>query len=318
MLARAQRGNYVHLALMLAALGLAYAIPFELLILARTILGPAHYTTEISWLHDRGYFLKRRTIAAALAVVAVGAALIHDPSWFGFAVVAAFVVSAAAAATRSSTQTALLLLAAVGLAATLLIKWPALAVAGVLLTTLAHVSVFTLIFMGLGAWQAQSRVQLVLIGCYLAAIILLIAFPPSNAVVIPAIADIAHQYASNIGQSLGALFGVGELPIERLIGLLAFIYTYHYLNWFIKAEVIRWTNISPRRWAITGVVTAASIGLYFYDFALGFSVVLVLSLMHVVLEFPLNALATRQLVEAIGGSLFGGPPRTAAQYNSVE
>jgi hypothetical protein len=28
----------------------------------------------------------------------------------------------------------------------------------------------------------------------------------------------------------------------RLTSLLAFIYTYHYLNWFIKAEVIRWNE----------------------------------------------------------------------------
>jgi hypothetical protein len=52
--------DVVHLALMLGALAAAYPLPFELLLLSYAILGPAHYFTEISWLHDRGYFLPHR------------------------------------------------------------------------------------------------------------------------------------------------------------------------------------------------------------------------------------------------------------------
>ena len=55
-----------HLGLMLTALGLAYLVPFELLLLAYVVLGPAHYATEISWLHDRKYFLPQRGVAIAL------------------------------------------------------------------------------------------------------------------------------------------------------------------------------------------------------------------------------------------------------------
>jgi hypothetical protein len=54
---------------------------------------------------------------------------------------------------------------------------------------------------------------------------------------------------------------------------------------------------------VIGTVSAASTGLYFYDYALGFSVLLALSLAHVVLEFPLNALAIRQLGEAASNDL---------------
>ena len=42
----------IHLGLMLAALGITYLVPFELLLLSYVVLGPAHYFTEISWLHD--------------------------------------------------------------------------------------------------------------------------------------------------------------------------------------------------------------------------------------------------------------------------
>jgi len=98
-----------------------------------------------------------------------------------------------------------------------------------------------------------------------------------------------------------ALSGAPGLRLDpRLTGLLSFVYTYHYLNWFIKAEIINWADIPRRRWLLVGCVSAASTGLYFYDYALGFSVLLALSLLHVVLEFPLNALAARQLGEMLG------------------
>src|SRR5437879_1378671 len=52
---------------MLLALGLTYLLPFELLLLSYVVLGPAHYATEISWLHDRKYFLPQRGDVAAAA-----------------------------------------------------------------------------------------------------------------------------------------------------------------------------------------------------------------------------------------------------------
>lgn len=309
MLRGTRRNDWAHLALMAAAFGLAYTVPFELLILTRAVLGPAHYTTEISWLHDRGYFLKRRDIAIGLAVVGAGAVLIDNGSWYGFAIWAAFVVSAAAAATRSSAQTTVLLIAATGLTAIMFVRWPAFSLIGGLLPTFIHASVFTMMFMALGAWRARSRFQATLVAAYAAALGLIVTFPPSETSVFPAFTYAAHQYIDGMGQLFGTLLGIDPVSFDRMVGLFAFVYTYHYLNWFMKAEVIRWANIPPRRWIIIGIVCVGSTGLYFYDFALGFSVVLVLSLMHVVLEFPLDAFAARQLAEMIAGSLSGNPER---------
>ena len=50
----------LNLALILASALLAVRWPFETLLLAYAVLGPLHYLTEISWLHDRRYFLPRR------------------------------------------------------------------------------------------------------------------------------------------------------------------------------------------------------------------------------------------------------------------
>jgi hypothetical protein len=293
----------IHLGLMLSALGLTYLVPFELLLLSYVVLGPAHYATEISWLHDRKYFLPQRGIAIALAAVAIIAALIDNASWFGFVMWSAFVLSALLAATTTALQSTMLFMIALVLTAVLLSNGASIAVVGILLPTLIHVSLFTLVFMMLGAFRSGQKVQWVLVALYLAAIALILLAPPNAATLIPSFAAAGHDYFANVGPALGRLFGIPDLRLDtRLTSLLAFIYTYHYLNWFIKAEVIRWNAMSRGRLAIVVAASAASTALYFYDYAFGFTVLLALSLAHIVLEFPLNSLALRQLGAAIAGS----------------
>jgi hypothetical protein len=111
----------------------------------------------------------------------------------------------------------------------------------------------------------------------------------------------ANSGQAVVGPALGRLLGIPGLKLDtRLTSLLAFIYTYHYLNWFIKADVIRWADVPRARLALVIGASAASTALYFYDFAFGFTVLLALSLVHIVLEFPLNSLAIRQLGQAVG------------------
>jgi hypothetical protein len=295
--------NAIHLGLMLSALGLTYLVPFELLLLSYVVLGPAHYATEISWLHDRKYFLPQRGIAIAFAAVAIIAALIDNASWFGFVMWSAFVMSALLAATTTALQSTLLFMVALVLTAIMLSNGASIAVVGILLPTLIHVSLFTLVFMMLGAFRSGQKMQWVLVALYLAAIALILLAPPSAATLIPSFAAAGHDYFANVGPALGRLFGIPDLLLDtRLTSLLAFIYTYHYLNWFIKAEVIRWNTMSRGRLALVIAASAASTALYFYDYAFGFTVLLALSLAHIVLEFPLNSLALRQLGAAIAGS----------------
>lgn len=293
-----------HLGLMLGALALTYLVPFELLLLAYVVLGPAHYATEISWLHDRKYFLPQRSIAIALALVAVVAALIDNATWFGFVMWAAFVVCALMAAATTAMQVMVLFIGATVLTAMMASHGASLAVLGVLLPTLIHVSLFTLVFMALGAYRSGQKVQWLLIGIYLAAVALILTVPPTAATLVPSFAKAANDYFANVGPALGRLLGVPGLSLDnRLVSLLAFVYTYHYLNWFIKAEVIRWNQMTPQRLAIVVAASAASTALYFYDYAFGFTVLLALSLAHIVLEFPLNGLAVRQLGTAVGESI---------------
>jgi hypothetical protein len=175
------------------------------------------------------------------------------------------------------------------------------AVLGILLPTLIHVSLFTFIFMILGAYRSGSRAQALLIVIYLMAIALLLVVPPSASMQIPTFAKAGQEYFGNVAPALGRLLGIPDLRLEtRLTSLLAFVYTYHYLNWFIKAEVIRWADMSGTRMGLVVASSVTATALYFYDYSFGFSVLLALSLVHIVLEFPLNSLALRQLGGVIG------------------
>jgi hypothetical protein len=304
MVAAMRTTDAVHLGLMLLAAGATYLIPFELLLLSYVVLGPAHYFTEISWLHDRKYFLPHRGIALGLAFLALVAALVDHASWFGFVMWAAFVVCALFAATTTAAQASVLMMVAIALTVLMYTSGVSLAVLGVLLPTVIHVSLFTLIFMALGALRSGSKAQALLIVMYLAVLALILVAPPSAATMIPAFAQAGQDYFANVGPALGRVLGIPDLRLDtRLTSLLAFIYTYHYLNWFIKADVIRWADVPRSRLVLVSAASAASTALYFYHPAIGFGVLLALSLLHVVLEFPLNSLAVRQLGGAIGQSL---------------
>lgn len=220
----------IHLGLMLAALGLTYLVPFELLLLSYVVLGPAHYFTEISWLHDRKYFLPHRSVPIVLAIIAVIAALIDNASWFGLVMWLAFVVCALLAAATTALQATALAIAAIWLTAVMAMNGLSLAVLGILLPTLIHVSLFTLVFMMLGAIRSGSKTQAILVLFYLAAIMLLLAAPPSASTQIPAFAKVGHEYFGNVAPALGRLLGIADLKLDtRLTSLLAFVYSYHYL-----------------------------------------------------------------------------------------
>lgn len=69
---------------------------------------------------------------------------------------------------------------------------------------------------------------------------------------------------------------------------IAFAYTYHYFNWFSKTSVIKWHQVPKNKLAISLVVWVTSVGLFAVDYRLGFAASFALSVLHILLEFPLN------------------------------
>lgn len=52
------RIDVINIGLMLISCAAAFVMPFEVFLFAYAFMGPLHYLTEISWLHDRQYFAK--------------------------------------------------------------------------------------------------------------------------------------------------------------------------------------------------------------------------------------------------------------------
>lgn len=68
---REDKINYANVGLMLITAVLAYFFPFETFLLAYAYLGPLHYLTEISWLHDRNYYSKGKYDFLVLLIVGI-------------------------------------------------------------------------------------------------------------------------------------------------------------------------------------------------------------------------------------------------------
>ena len=62
--------NYLNIGLMILSMIAAFILPFETFLFAYAFLGPLHYLTEISWLHDRNYFTKGKYDFIVLGLIA--------------------------------------------------------------------------------------------------------------------------------------------------------------------------------------------------------------------------------------------------------
>jgi|SRR5215510_12971869 len=51
--------DQINIGLMLVSLILAFILPFEVFLFSYAVLGPLHYLTEISWLHQKNYFVPK-------------------------------------------------------------------------------------------------------------------------------------------------------------------------------------------------------------------------------------------------------------------
>lgn len=303
--------NYFNIFLMVVSVVIAAYVPFETFLIAYAVLGPLHYLTEISWLHDRGYFTNgsRDWIWLVLATVVMSLGFIVPvgalPDVTIFSVGFTFVVSAGMVfATTTISRTLFVLMGAVvgGLALT----WePFSGLIAVLLPTLIHVYVFTGFFILYGALKGRSFSGILSLIVFLSApfVCLYGLNTPSGYQPSEYLLNSATPF-NGLGDMVIGFFGLpadreGDLAFMRLMG---FAYSYHYLNWFSKTRIINWHKVSRARIGLIGFVYVAAVGLFAIHYQLGFIVLLTLSLGHVVLEFPLNF---KTIASLIGDGLKG-------------
>lgn len=65
------RINTLNIGLMIVSCIAAFIMPFEVFLFAYAFMGPLHYLTEISWLHDRQYFAKGKYDFVVLLAIGV-------------------------------------------------------------------------------------------------------------------------------------------------------------------------------------------------------------------------------------------------------
>lgn len=306
--------------LMLLACVVAIIIPLELFLFSYAILGPLHYLTEISWLHDRQYFTKGRYDALMLVIIGLVATVAYY-GMIGFVPLefpGNFIVWASYIALLSAAVFVLVKNTFYRIAGILLIILTAqlsehfLLFFGVFLPTLIHVYVFTGLFMLYGALKSKSRLGIAsVVMLLICPVLLFFVFPDFHPL---GFSDYGQKvYIGDKGNGFIALniatldkwfdvkpadgvnpaqFWTSQVFNSRtgilLMRLIAFAYTYHYLNWFSKTSIIQWHKVPRGRFVVVILFWVISIGLYAYSYTIGFMWLFFLSYLHVLLEFPLN------------------------------
>jgi hypothetical protein len=325
------RINYLNIGLMLISCIVALYIPFELFLFAYAVLGPAHYLTEISWLHKRGYFTRGKHdfwLLGGLAVLLIASATwssgsfgltpqLRDIAIFTFLALGSALVLVLTAKTGARilglAVVAALAFAAVNTAAFLMVF------VATFVPTLIHVYLFTGFFMIYGALKERSRTGYLAVCIFLLCPVVCLLLDPRK---YTPNAYVALSYFKNFGPLNMSLLGIdtphtkseaAAVALALLSGkglaimrFIAFAYTYHYLNWFSKTSIIKWHKVGWRRLEIVGGLWAASVGTYLYDYSLGYKVLFCLSLMHIYLEFPLNHISIMGTFRE-ARSMFGRP-----------
>jgi hypothetical protein len=307
--------NYINIGLMLISMLLAFILPFELFLFVYAVLGPLHYLTEISWLHDRNYFTKGKY--DVLLLLAVGLAItlsnyveplreyVNSLMYIAFfsAIIMLFVKD-----NMYKIIGIVLVIITAKLSENFMLFFT------VFLPTLIHVFVFTGLFILFGALKSKSTSGY-------ASLIIFLLCPVALIFVMPSMRPMAiSNYALQAYEQFSALnfytlqgfesVGINTQNMHDIIfksntgvvlmRFIAFAYTYHYLNWFSKTNIIKWHEVPKMRFAFVIVIWIISLVLYAVDYKLGFEWLFFLSFIHVLFEFPLNHLS----VKGIGAELW--------------
>jgi hypothetical protein len=332
--------NYLNAAFMALSAALAYCFPFGLFLFVYAVLGPLHYLTEISWLHDKGYYTRSRggvlfLLGASLAVTLLylGWAPFLPRETMGWLTCLAFAGSFFLVRFPEKTAawggTLACGLGAVFLAGSGTFQ----SLFGIFLPTLLHVFLFTGLFILMGSLKARNLSGYLSLAVFGGLACSFFIFHPAHR---------GYDPGDYVRQNYGLLRpdGTGSSPFltvnlagARLLGLfdfrqggrsaadyvravngffygnpsalalmsfISFAYTYHYLNWFSKTSLIGWHRISRRRGGLILVLWALSLGLYGFNYAWGLKWLFFLSFTHVLLEFPLNHLTFLGILRELG------------------
>jgi hypothetical protein len=301
---------------MVLSCGAAFLLPFEVFLLSYAVLGPLHYLTQISWLHERRYFMAQRRDALILVVLtlvvfagsqqALGDyRLSFFSGWDAHLLLFTFLTALLLVAVRSTVWRLVgAALLAGGLVAVREMPAP-LFLFLVFLPTVVHVFVFTGAFILLGSLKQRSASGYLSLVVFAACATSFFVYRPDSSTYAVGLQTM-EQYRpfafqnGELAKVLGLqVFDYRETFVAEasivVMRFIAFAYTYHYLNWFSKTSIIGWHKVSWRRLGVVASLWLVALGLYWRDFGLGLRALFLLSILHVILEFPLNHRSFREI-----------------------
>jgi hypothetical protein len=351
-LTKDERINVLNIGLMLISCIAAFIMPFEVFLFAYAVMGPLHYLTEISWLHDRQYFTKGKydnIVLWLIGVLVVLESIAYRRGW-NWPFENDFtnkIIFVGLAGSLLMIFVKNVLIKIFGLLFILLIsnvifhpdKRDGFAFfIGALLPTLVHVYVFTGFFMLYGALKSRSKSGLLSVLVFvICPVLLYVLFQQKSFAGITQYGIDSYKaggdgfFNTNL-YFLEELFGVKFPPLKDTAGnllyyengklatdysnaanvvfhsqagillmrFIAFAYTYHYLNWFSKTEIIRWHKVPKARFIAVIVIWIVSLVLYASSYSLGLRWLYFLSFCHVLLEFPLNMVSITGIGKELG------------------
>lgn len=321
--------------LIFLSLILAYWLPFELFLFAYAVLGPLHYFTEINWIRDKEYFVANNKIWIWITIIfslslsipllirlpifkdyqenSIIQQLIYIiPTYLNSCFFIAIVCAIAFVAFKKKSHQYGTI--ALGVVLAVLLHFYSLyhVIFGILLPTVIHVYLFTVLFMWYGNLKSKSKVGYFNV-LFMFAIPFIIAFGGysiygfsiGEGTINVYKENSFHVLNANIAKILnltdGTTFSFTRIFDVKIQVFIAFAYTYHYLNWFSKTTVIGWhKKLTQKRSLFIILLWIVSVALYFYNYRIGLTLLLFLSLLHVFMEFPLNVIS----IKAIGASIF--------------
>ena len=325
--------DYLNSFLILLSLALAVVLPFELFLFSYAFLGPMHYLTEINWLDQRNYYLKRKIWKWVLLGLCILITLplltaeffrvfwtnynLRENLIYAFIannhvhfITASLFIGAAFVVFRKYWKIITVVIAAL-IFSILLAGYPIyLSLIALLLPSLIHVYIFTGLFMLYGALKAKSKPGLINVILLLFSPVIIYLLPLSS-VTYPVSQGALETYSNMnfqvINISLAKLLGLEENVVPMSLTataiktqvFIAFAYTYHYLNWFSKTSIIQWHKVPLKRLLLILAFWGIAISAYLYHYRLGFLLLYFLSFLHVILEFPLNFVSIRGIVSEL-------------------
>jgi hypothetical protein len=307
--------DLINILLMLLSMAVALLIPFELFLFVYAVLGPLHYLTEINWLHGKNFFLTRKNdyyFIVFFIFLLLAAGIFNVKGYSPLLIFTTFFGSLALLFVESWRKRFFTLIGilVVGIGMTIFFYHPFRLVFSMFLPTIVHVFIFTGLFILLGALKAKSKMGITSIVVFISCSVVLLlvssiwnqsamtaylmdSYSIFRSLNIRLIEIFRFFHFTEIKANLKSVEDRNQLVFFsdfgiRVMRFIAFAYTYHYLNWFSKTSIIQWHKTSRNKLIAIFAIWFASIGMYVYDYNAGLQWLYILSIAHVLLEFPLN------------------------------